>query len=82
VLMALASTVLAPGLRGTGLALLTTVTSASRLLASILFGALWTGHGEQAAVTMFTVALAVAIALTTIALLRTERRQPLLAGCL
>lgn len=82
VLMALASTVLAPGLRGTGLALLTTVTSASRLLASILFGALWTWHGEQAAVTMFTVALAVAIALTTIALLRTERRQPLPAECL
>jgi MFS family permease len=61
VLAALASQVLPADLRATGLALLVTVTSIARLVASVLFGAAWTVAGVDAAVVIFGIALAVAM---------------------
>ena len=46
VLMALASAVVPEELRGSGLALVRTVTSVARLVASVAFGALWTVWGS------------------------------------
>lgn len=54
VLMALASALLPPDLRTSGLALVTTATNLGRLAASILFGALWTWQGVSAAIWAFT----------------------------
>jgi MFS family permease len=73
VLMALASAVLPEGLRASGLALLTTATSLARLVASVLFGALWTWLGMESAVVAFGVGLIAAIVLAAIALARTGR---------
>src|SRR3954469_24321798 len=63
VLMAMGSTHLPEALRGSGLALLGTATSITRLLASLLFGALWTWLGLQTAVAVFAAALVVAMGL-------------------
>jgi len=63
VLMALASAMLPADVRGTGLALLTTMTSLGRLAASIAFGAVWAGYGSTAALTGFVVALVAATGL-------------------
>ena len=60
VLMALASALLPPDLRTSGLALVTTATNLGRLAASILFGALWTWQGVSAAIWAFTAGLAAA----------------------
>ncbi len=62
-----------------GLALLATATGLARLLASVLFGALWTWGGVQSAVILYLVALAVAILLTIVVLARTrdEYREPI-----
>lgn len=57
VLMAMGSAVVPEAVRGSGLALLRTTTSAARLLASVTFGALWTVWGIEAAVACFGVAL-------------------------
>ena len=57
VLMAMGSAVVPEAVRGSGLALLRTTTSAARLLASVTFGALWTLWGIEAAVACFGVAL-------------------------
>jgi MFS family permease len=73
VLMALASAVLPPDLRTSGLALLTTATSLARLLASVLFGLLWTWWGMEAAVMWFGAALAGAITVTTVTLAHIKR---------
>jgi MFS family permease len=73
VLMALGSAVLPPALRGSGLALIVTATSLARLVASILFGAVWTLVGMQAAVAVFAVALVVALPVAAAALVRAER---------
>ena len=75
VLMAAGSAVLPAELRGSGLALLTTGTSVSRLLASIVFGALWTAFGLQLAVVAFACGLAVAAAASAVVLAR-SRREP------
>jgi MFS family permease len=72
VLMALASAALPPGVRSTGLAFLTTATSVARLLSSVLFGALWTWQGEQVAIILFLTGLLAALALTAVALARTQ----------
>jgi MFS family permease len=72
VLMALASAVLPTALRTSGLALLTTATSLARLLASVLFGALWTAWGVETAVFIFMMALLGAILLSAVILIRTE----------
>jgi MFS family permease len=71
VLMALASAVLPPTLRGSGLALLTTGTSLSRLLSSVLFGAVWTAFGIQTAIVVFAAGLAVAGLTAAVLLKRT-----------
>jgi MFS family permease len=68
VLMALGSGQVGEGLRGSGLALLGTALSIARLFASILFGALWTWLGIQAALAVFACALVVAIAVAAVAL--------------
>jgi MFS family permease len=63
VLMAQASAILPAWLRGSGLALLTTATGLARLLASTLFGLLWTWLGINAAIMIFMIALALVVAL-------------------
>jgi MFS family permease len=70
VLMAIASAVLPGRLRASGLALLVATTSVGRLLASLLFGAVWTWVGLEAAVVMFVIGLLIAIALTVSAIIR------------
>ena len=54
VVVALASGILPTGLRGSGLALLTTATSLSRLVASIAFGWVWTNSGAVNTVATLT----------------------------
>ena len=66
VLMALGSAVLPEDLRTSGLALLTTATSLARLVASVLFGLLWTWRGLEVAVAMFAVGLVTAMLLTAV----------------
>ncbi len=60
VLMALVSTTVPAELRASGLAVLVTGTSLGRLLASVMFGALWSAYGAETAVTVFAVALGIA----------------------
>jgi MFS family permease len=71
VLMALASAVVPEALRTSGLALLTTATGLTRLLAAVAFGALWTWRGVETAVLVYLGALLAAILLTAIVLVRT-----------
>ena len=68
VLMALASAMLPAEVRGTGLALLTTMTSLGRLAASVAFGAVWAGYGPTQALVWFLIALGGATVLATAAL--------------
>jgi hypothetical protein len=68
VLMALGSGLVDEDLRGSGLALLGTAVSASRLVASILFGALWTLGGIQVALAGFAGGLVAAIVLAAFAI--------------
>jgi len=72
VLMAQASAILPAWLRSSGLALLTTTTGLARLLASTLFGLLWTWWGVNAAITIFMIALALVMALALVGLRRTD----------
>ena len=72
VLMALGSAVLPPELRGSGLSLLASGTAVSRLLASLIFGALWTWLDLRVAVTCFAVAL-IAMTVAAAAGLRRSR---------
>jgi MFS family permease len=72
VLMALGSAVVPDDVRGSGLALLGTATSVARLLASLVFGALWTVWGTHTAVAWFGVALVAAMALAATLLARTH----------
>ncbi len=62
VLAAMGSALLPPDVRGTGLAALITATSTGRLVASVLFGALWTAFGYETAVVFFAGALVLALA--------------------
>lgn len=70
VLMALASSMIPPGLRGSGLALVVTATSLARLLASIVFGALWTFAGIETALAVFAVGLVLTLPLAAVAIAR------------
>jgi MFS family permease len=70
VLMALATRALPGELLTTGMGLLTTVSAVARLLAAILFGALWSGWGPQVAVRCFLGSLLVALPAAAIALRR------------
>jgi MFS family permease len=73
VLMAMGSAVVPESVRGSGLALLRTTTSAARLLASIMFGALWTLWGIEAAIACFSGGLVVAVILAGLLLARAPR---------
>jgi MFS family permease len=66
VLMALASPILPTSLRTSGMALLTTATSLTRLLASVVFGALWTWLGVETAVAVYLAGLVLALLLTVL----------------
>ena len=68
VLMALASAMLPPEVRGTGLALLTTLTSLGRLAASVGFGAAWAWYGPTQALIWFVLALGGATAAAAVVL--------------
>jgi predicted MFS family arabinose efflux permease len=57
VLMALASRMLPADLRTTGLALLTTGTGLARLLASALYGTVWSWYGAERALAVFIAGL-------------------------
>jgi MFS family permease len=70
VLMALASAELPSGVRTSGLAFLTTATSLARLLASVLFGAIWTWWGVETSVIMFGAGLLIAIVAAAFVLTR------------
>jgi hypothetical protein len=72
VIMAIASAALPPALITSGLALLTTATALSRLLASVLYGALWTWGGPTWTLALFLAGLLTAIAIAGAALLRPE----------
>jgi MFS family permease len=74
VLMALGSTVIPEDVRGSGLALLRTSTSGARLLASLLFGALWTFWGITTALACFSALLVAATVLAGLVLIRTRER--------
>jgi MFS family permease len=76
VLMALASASLPPALRGSGLALLVTATSIGRLLASILFGTIWTWKDVETAIAVYGIGLVVAMALAAAALRRAPEVVP------
>ncbi len=66
VLTAMASAALPPRLCGSGLALLVTITNAARLLASVLFGALWQWTGLPNAILLFAGTLLAAIVAASI----------------
>jgi MFS family permease len=70
VLSALASAILPEELRASGLGLVTTANALARLAAALLFGALWTWAGVQAAIAAFAIGLAVAMAGTALLLVR------------
>jgi MFS family permease len=70
VVVALASEFLPVGLRGSGLALLATATSVSRLVASISFGWIWTMWGRETAIVLFGVALGLGVTITAVAFQR------------
>ena len=72
VLMAQTSAILPAWLRSSGLALVTTATGLARLLASMLFGLLWTWGGVNVAIMIFMSALALGIVLAAAMLRRME----------
>ena len=76
VLMAFGSAIIPDEMRGSGLALLGTVTSLARLFASLIFGLLWTLWGTDAAIVCFAVALAAAVIVSAILLLRRPATRP------
>jgi hypothetical protein len=73
VLAAAASGVLDPPVRGTGLALLGTVVSVSRLAASMLFGWAWSRYDPNVAVGAFAIALSLGIVFAVASRHRLER---------
>ena len=75
VLAALASSVLPHGQLSTGLAVVSTATALARLLASSVFGALWSWRGPEAALAAFAAGLALAM-LAAAALLGVRRPWP------
>jgi hypothetical protein len=74
--MALASGTLPGALRGSGLALLVTSTSLGRLLASILFGTLWTWYDVETALAVYAIGLVLAMTLAAVALRRAPEFAP------
>jgi MFS family permease len=77
VLMALASGALPASHIASGIALITTAIALARLAAAVVFGALWTWRGPDAAVTIFGLGLVVSIVAIAVAVLRrTELAVP------
>ena len=70
VLMALGSAMTPPALRSTSLALLGTATSVARLLASVVFGALWVTIGMERAIVCFGAVLVAALLVSAVTLVR------------
>jgi MFS family permease len=70
VLMALAGAILPAELQGSGMAVVGTATGIARLLASVVFGAIWTTTSLETALLCFVGGLAVALPLAAIALAR------------
>lgn len=73
VLTAMAASGLAPAVSGTGLSMLATATNLSRLVASVLFGLMWTTIGLASATAWYLGALVLAIAAAALVLHRAER---------
>jgi MFS family permease len=73
VLMALASELLHPTIRTSGMALLTTATGLAKLFASLVFGAIWTICGAEAATAVFLAGLVLAVAGAGVTLARRGR---------
>lgn len=75
VLMAMASAVVPAGMRGSGLAWLTTATVLAKLGASSLFGKLFQWYGPTQAVTLFLVGLAIVLPIALLILFRPSDRS-------
>jgi MFS family permease len=75
VLMALGSAVVPDEVRGSGLALLGTATNVAKLVASLIFGALWTVWGIDVAIACFGGGLVVAGTLAVTLLVRAPEPQ-------
>ncbi|HEV7863376.1 MAG TPA: MFS transporter [Acidimicrobiia bacterium] len=75
ILMAMASAVVPTELRSSGLAWLTTVTTAAKFAASLLFGLVWTWKGADGAVTCFLVGMVVALPVALFILFRPSNRH-------
>lgn len=75
VLMAIASSVTPASLRGSGLALVMTVTSITGFVASVLFGALWTAWGIETATVVFLAGLLLGTAVSAVILMRVDRAR-------
>jgi MFS family permease len=73
VLMALASEVLEPQVRTSGMAVLTTATGLARLVGSLAFGMLWTVWGAEQATVVFLVGLSIALVIAGVTLTRRGR---------
>jgi MFS family permease len=71
-LAAFASGILPPGMRSSGLALLMTVISVARLIASVAFGWTWVVVGSDIAIMVFAVALAGGLAMAVTVLGRAK----------
>lgn len=80
VVPALASTLVAPEVRATGIALVTVVIAAARVIATIIFGVAWTQLGMQRALSGFAIALVVALAAVSYLWTTTWRRAQMLEG--
>jgi len=75
VLMALASAVIPAELRSSGLAWLTTVTTAAKFAASLLFGLVWSWQGPDRAVSWFLIGLVGVFPIALLVLVRPSRRE-------
>jgi len=75
VLMAMASAVIPEELRTSGLAWVTTLTVTAKLVASIVFGLLWTWQGPNGAVSIFLAGMVVAVPLACTVLFRSSPRH-------
>jgi MFS family permease len=73
VLSAITSSLVPEELRGSGLSLVSTLDSVSSLVASVVFGGLWTLTSNATAVSVFGIGLVAAIAVAAVVLARVER---------
>ncbi len=80
VLTAIAAAELPDAVRGSGLAILATVTNVARLIGSVAFGALWSGGGMRLATWIYLAGLVASILVSSILLTRAWRAMPGEAG--